>query len=123
MRVLGREEVRMAETKSKRVIRVDPAKKLLQENLRAIRRTVGEQLMPMLKTRLEVLTREFLFSLPAGELQILDGGWYVTHTGLLALARRKRCRGIHVEAVDVAVRFRSQPLCAEGHGLPLERVG
>ncbi len=56
--------------------------------------------MPALKRRLEELTREFHFSIPAGELQILDGGWYVTHTGLLALARRKRCRGMHVEAVD-----------------------
>jgi hypothetical protein len=30
----------------------------------------------------------------------LDRRWYVTHTGLLGLARRKRCSGIHVEAVD-----------------------
>jgi hypothetical protein len=33
-------------------------------------------------------------------LQVIDGGWYVTHTGLLRLARRRKCRGIHVEAVD-----------------------
>ncbi len=94
----------MAENPSKRSAeRVRPSnrtKKLLRENLRAIRRMVGEQLMPALKTRLEVLTREFHFSVSAGELQILDGGWYVTHTGLLGLARRKRCRGIQVEAVD-----------------------
>ena len=30
----------------------------------------------------------------------LENGWFVTHTGLVRLARRKRCRGIHVEAVD-----------------------
>ena len=30
----------------------------------------------------------------------LENSWYVTHTGLLRLSRRKRCRGIHVEAVD-----------------------
>jgi hypothetical protein len=30
----------------------------------------------------------------------LNNGWYVTHTGLIGLARRKRCSGIHVEAVD-----------------------
>jgi hypothetical protein len=35
-----------------------------------------------------------------GEQQIINSNWYVTHTGLLRLARRKRCRGIHVEAVD-----------------------
>ena len=29
-----------------------------------------------------------------------NNSWYVTHTGLLRLARRKKCRGIHVEAVD-----------------------
>jgi hypothetical protein len=43
---------------------------------------------------------ELGFSIRAGDLQIIDGHWYVTHTGLLRLARRKRCRGIHVEAVD-----------------------
>jgi hypothetical protein len=31
---------------------------------------------------------------------VINGHWYVTHTGLLRLARRKRCSGIHVEAVD-----------------------
>jgi hypothetical protein len=85
---------------AERVTTTDLAKKLVRENLRAIGRTPGEQLMPVLKMRLEALTREFQFSISAGELQILEGGWYVTHTGLLRLARRKRCRGIHVEAVD-----------------------
>ncbi len=46
------------------------------------------------------ITRDFQFSFKAGELQIINGNWYVTHTGLLRLARRKRCSGIHVEAVD-----------------------
>jgi hypothetical protein len=30
---------------------------------------------------------------------MLDGCWYVTHTGLLHLARRYRCAGISVEAI------------------------
>ena len=30
----------------------------------------------------------------------LDGHWYVTHTGLLRLASRRRCAGIHVEPVQ-----------------------
>jgi hypothetical protein len=46
------------------------------------------------------MTRDFQFSFKAGELQIINGNWYITHTGLLRLARRKKCRGIHVEAVD-----------------------
>jgi hypothetical protein len=35
-----------------------------------------------------------------GDLQVINGHWYVTHTGLLRLARRKKCSGIQVEAVD-----------------------
>jgi len=50
--------------------------------------------------QLNALTLDHGFSIKAGELQVIDGGWYVTHTGLLRLARRKKCRGIHVEAVD-----------------------
>ena len=46
------------------------------------------------------MTQDFSFSISAGELQIINGSWYVTHTGLLRLARRKHCRGIHVEAVE-----------------------
>ncbi len=49
---------------------------------------------------LATITRDFQFSIKAGELQIVSGSWYVTHTGLLRLARRRRCTGIHVEAVD-----------------------
>jgi hypothetical protein len=51
-------------------------------------------------SQLSVLSRDFGFSIEAGELQVIDGSWYVTHTGLLRLARRKKCRGINVEAVD-----------------------
>jgi hypothetical protein len=38
-------------------------------------------------------------SIASGDLALLEGRWYVTHTGLLAIARRKRCFGIHVQAV------------------------
>src|SRR5271157_4105877 len=57
-------------------------------------------LAPRMIAQLKALTRDFGFSLEAGALQIINGSWYVTHTGLIGLARRKRCRGIHVEAVD-----------------------
>src|SRR5271167_2599782 len=49
---------------------------------------------------LKDLTKQFSFSFPTGDVILLDNGWFVTHTGLIRLARRKRCRGIHVEAVD-----------------------
>jgi hypothetical protein len=49
---------------------------------------------------LETLSKDFNLSLSNGELQLINNCWYVTHTGLLRLARRKKCIGIHVEAVD-----------------------
>jgi len=51
-------------------------------------------------TRLRQIANEHDFSVGAGDLIYLFNGWYVTHTGLIGLARRKRCSGIHVEAVD-----------------------
>ena len=50
--------------------------------------------------RLREIATQHDFSVGAGDLIYLHNGWYVTHTGLIGLARRKRCSGIHVEAVD-----------------------
>jgi hypothetical protein len=50
--------------------------------------------------RLGEIATQHDFSVGAGDLIYLNNGWYVTHTGLIGLARRKRCSGIHVEAVD-----------------------
>ena len=50
--------------------------------------------------RLREIATQHDFSVGAGDLIYLNNGWYVTHTGLIGLARRKRCNGIHVEAVD-----------------------
>ncbi len=49
---------------------------------------------------LELLTRDFGLSIAAGELLLIDGGWYVTHTGLIRLSCRKRCCGIKVQSVN-----------------------
>jgi hypothetical protein len=43
---------------------------------------------------LRELTAKYFLSVAAGDLQFLDGRWYVTHAGLLQLASRKGCRGI-----------------------------
>ena len=74
--------------------------RLFQENVRAAKSLMDLPLGPRMASQLKVLSRDYGFAIGAGELQILDGSWYVTHTGLVRLARRKRCRGIHVEAVD-----------------------
>ena len=72
----------------------------LRENLRLARQLFGSTLPFRLVKSLETLSKDFHFSLSDGELQFIDSCWYVTHTGLLRLARRKRCRGIHVEVID-----------------------
>src|ERR1019366_7212504 len=36
----------------------------------------------------------------AGELQLLDNRWYVTHAGLLRIAQRRRCSGIKTVIQD-----------------------
>jgi hypothetical protein len=73
---------------------------LLRENIRDAKRILGQMPAPRTTAWLETLTREFGFSVRRGDLQIVNGNWYVTHSGLVALARRKKCRGIQVEAVD-----------------------
>lgn len=40
-----------------------------------------------------------LLSTESGDLIRIDGHWYVTHSGLLRLARKSRCAGVHVEPV------------------------
>jgi hypothetical protein len=48
---------------------------------------------------LRELTTAHRLSVRSGDLLLLEGRWYVTHTGLLRLSRRSRCAGISVEAV------------------------
>ena len=43
------------------------------------------------------LTQNYRFSVVLGDVLHLNGSWYVTHTGLLRLASRRKCVGIHAE--------------------------
>jgi hypothetical protein len=45
------------------------------------------------------LAKGYRLSVESGDLLWLDGHWYVTHSGLIRLARRHHCAGIHVEPV------------------------
>src|ERR1039458_2444325 len=45
---------------------------------------------------LEALIRQYEISTMNGDVTYLRNGWYVTHSGLLGIARRKRCVGIQV---------------------------
>jgi hypothetical protein len=48
---------------------------------------------------LKELTQEHKISVVSGDVRYLNGGWYVTHSGLLRVATRRHCCGIHVQPV------------------------
>ncbi len=45
---------------------------------------------------LRELNRRYEVSVVQGDVKYLNGAWYVTHSGLLSIAERRRCVGIHV---------------------------
>jgi hypothetical protein len=55
----------------------------------------------LLLQALKSLTDRHKFSISSGDLVPLENHWYVTHTGLIGLARRRRCVGIHTEAAHL----------------------
>ena len=71
----------------------------VRQNLHAARKKWGSELTRGSLENLRLYTAEFHFSIAAGDLLYLDRGWYVTHTGLIRLAHRNRCMGIHVRPV------------------------
>ena len=73
---------------------------LIRQNIRLAKQSEVGRSRPVVIERLRGLTREFGFALALGDLQYLDNGWYVTHAGLLRLARRRRCVGIRVQQVQ-----------------------
>src|SRR5712692_12093516 len=72
---------------------------LVRQNIRLAKLLKSGQLGVGAIDRLRDLTKKFRFSLALGDFQYLDGGWYVTHAGLLRLAQRRRCIGIGVDEV------------------------
>ena len=64
-----------------------------RSNARLARQLWGEPSRVALRG-LRDLTARYSLSVGAGDLQFLDGRWYVTHSGLLRIAWRARCSGI-----------------------------
>src|SRR6266404_284997 len=64
-----------------------------RSNANLARQLWGEPSRFALRT-LRDLTARYSLSVAAGDLQFLEGRWYVTHSGLLQLASRKGCHGI-----------------------------
>jgi hypothetical protein len=75
-----------------------PRKNAAQASIRTARKTWSNLSREALDRLREIATLND-FSVVAGDLIYLNNAWYVTHTGLVRLAHRKKCCGIHVEAV------------------------
>ena len=83
---------------------LQPAKKKLHRRLLAIRN------IRFARRRWEVsrdqvaalrdLTTELQLSVAAGHLKLIESNWYVTHAGLLRIARRSHCSGIRVRPLS-----------------------
>jgi hypothetical protein len=76
-------------------VKLTPQQCLLAiQNIRFARRRwdVSRDQIDMLKD----LTAELGLSVCAGHLKLIDNNWYVTHAGLLRVARRSQCSGIRV---------------------------
>ena len=74
-------------------------KELDRENVRSAKRRWPKQMNKACLGTLGHLTRSHGFSIALGDLILLNGSWYVTHAGLLRLARRSVCLGIHAEPI------------------------
>jgi hypothetical protein len=70
-----------------------------RSNMRCARRIWG-QLPAAARNRLKQLTNNLAVSIEAGDLQFLENRWYVTHSGLLRIAQRRKCRGIETAVQD-----------------------
>ena len=75
------------------------ARILLRRNIKLARQWRMEQSRAVPIDRLREMTIRFGLSVAMGDITYLDGGLYVTHSGLLSLATRRRCLGIHVRQV------------------------
>jgi len=54
-----------------------------------LKKTLRDSLLGLLKRH--------CLSVAAGDILLINGRWYVTHSGLLRVAHRKRCQGMHVQ--------------------------
>ncbi|MFZ0737237.1 MAG: hypothetical protein WBL70_01655 [Candidatus Acidiferrales bacterium] len=62
-------------------------------NLSVATSTWGQLSKPA-RRGLAALSKKYFLSVALGDVQYIDGRWYVTHAGLLRLAERRRCAGI-----------------------------
>jgi hypothetical protein len=71
----------------------------IRQEMRVARQTWRDMELPRLKDLHNLLLR-YKFSVILGEITRIDSRWYVTHSGLLQLASRRKCRGIRTSVQE-----------------------
>jgi hypothetical protein len=66
---------------------------VMQSEMRAAQRLWGD-LSQAAVDSLIGLVKRFGVSVSLGDVQLIDGRWYITHAGLLQIAQRRRCCGV-----------------------------
>ncbi len=69
---------------------------MFKRNLTLARRLWSGQIFREQQLALKSLCENYGLSVAAGDLQLLESRWYVTHAGLIRLAQRRGCSGISV---------------------------
>ena len=72
---------------------------LCRRNRRLARQKWGLERNHPLLAALKALTEDFALSVSAGDVILLQSNWYVTHAGLLRIAKRNRCSGMKVQFI------------------------
>ena len=72
---------------------------LVANNRKLAKQIWGHALDPLQVRSLGEISRFFGFSIAMRDILLLEAGWYVTHAGLIRLAKRRYCAGIDVEPV------------------------
>jgi hypothetical protein len=73
--------------------------KLFRRNIKSAGLRWGNLTQASVRT-LAALTQQYCLSVDAGQLQIIDGRWYVAHSGLLRVAFTRRCAGIRTDLLQ-----------------------
>ncbi len=86
---------RKMRSERRQVLGTDPPLRLLAiRNIRFARR--NWEISPEQAATLKCMTEDLQLSVAVGDLMLLDNKWYVTHAGLLRVARRSHCSSICV---------------------------
>src|SRR6266851_8633878 len=90
----------MAEALCEMTVR-KPRQKLTRQNL-SIAKKLYPQVTELQLLVLREISRTLRLCISSGDLTMLEGKWYVTHSGLLRIATRRRCAGIETELEPAA---------------------